>query len=127
MGDASDVLMKLRPVTFRYREDVVGSEGAQQPQYGMIAEEVAEVAPDLVAADAEGKPFTVMYHELPALLVNEAQKERRAIFELERTRAEQQRKIDEESAVIETQEHEIAALTARLARLESDTRRTAAR
>jgi len=118
MGDASDVLMKLRPVTFRYREDVVGTDDAKTPQYGLIAEEVEQVAAELVAPDAEGKPYPVKYHELPALLVNEAQKDHQAI-------AEQQTKIDQQAAVIEAQrleneaqQREIAALTTRLARIE---------
>ena len=97
MGDASDVLMKLRPVTFRYREDAVGAEEAKTTQYGLIAEEVAEVAPELVAPDLEGKPYSVKYHELPALLLNEVQ--------------EQQR-------IIEEQQQVIAALSARLDALE---------
>ena len=79
MGDSSDVLMKLRPVTFRYREDVVGKEDAKTPQYGLIAEEVEEVAPELVAPDLDGKPYSVKYQELPALLLNELQKEERVI------------------------------------------------
>ena len=68
MGEASELLMKLRPVTFRYREDAVGAEEAKTLQYGLIAEEVAEVAPELVAPDLEGRPYSVKYHELPALL-----------------------------------------------------------
>jgi len=78
MGEASDVLMKLRPVSFRYREGVAdGDDGA--PEYGLIAEEVAEVAPELVAYDKEGKPYSVRYHVLPSLLLNEMQKQQRTI------------------------------------------------
>ena len=83
MGDASDVLMKLRPVTFHYREDVVGEADAKTTQYGLVAEEVEQVAPELVAPDLEGKPYSVKYHELPALLVNEVQKQERVIQEEE--------------------------------------------
>ena len=82
MGDASDVLMKLRPVVFRYREDVVGAEDSKQTQYGLIAEEVEQVAPELVAPDLEGKPYSVKYHELPALLLNELQQQRQEIAAL---------------------------------------------
>jgi len=109
MGDSSDVLMKLRPVTFHYREDVVGAEEAKTQQYGLIAEEVAEVAPELVASDADGKPDSVKYHVLPALLLNELQKQR-AVAQ------EHQRSMEH---VIEAQQEEIAALTKRLSRVET--------
>jgi hypothetical protein len=82
MGDASDFLRKLRPVTFHYTEDAVGAEGAKAPQYGLIAEEVAKVAPELVARGADGKPYSVKYHVLPALLLNEIQKQERVIATL---------------------------------------------
>jgi hypothetical protein len=74
MGDASSRLMKLRPVTFHYKTDPDGS-----VQYGLIAEEVEKVMPELVVKDANGQPETVAYHELPALLLNEIQKEHATI------------------------------------------------
>jgi hypothetical protein len=98
MGDASDVLMELRPVTFRYRVDAVGADAANTPQYGLIAEEVAEVAPELVTPDLEGRPYSVKYHVLPALLLAQNQEQERTI---------------------EAQRHAIAALEARFAQLES--------
>ncbi len=70
MGDASDKLMKLRPVTFQYKED---SDGIQQ--YGLIAEEVQKVYPELVIEGEDGRPETVEYQVLPAMLLNELQKE----------------------------------------------------
>ncbi len=85
MADSSEVLLDLRPVTFRYREEVAGENSPRE--YGLIAEEVAEVAPVLVANDADGNPYTVRYHVLPSLLLNEMQK--------------QQRTIDGQSTVIE--------------------------
>jgi hypothetical protein len=72
MGDASDKLMKLRPVTFQYKED---SDGIQQ--YGLIAEEVEKVYPELVIDDSDGRAETVAYQVLPAMLLNEVQKEHR--------------------------------------------------
>ena len=96
MGAASEALMALRPVSFRYREDVAaGEEGAQ---YGLIAEEVAEVAPELVIHDSEGRPFTVRYHQLAPMLLNELQKQQRTI---------------------ERQQHAIELLLARTDRLET--------
>ncbi len=80
MGDGSDVLMKLRPVTFRYREEAADENLPRD--YGLIAEEVAEVAPDLVVNDEDGKPYSVRYHVLPSLLLNEVQKQREEIAAL---------------------------------------------
>ncbi|HEX5065378.1 MAG TPA: tail fiber domain-containing protein [Myxococcota bacterium] len=81
MDHASDFVMKLRPVAFEYLEEAVGAEESKETQYGLIAEEVAEVAPELIAPDAEGRPWSVKYHELPALLLNELQKQERVIAE----------------------------------------------
>jgi hypothetical protein len=82
MQGASDVLLKLRPVVFRYRAEAVGAEEAKATQYGLIAEEVEQVAPELVALDAEGKPYSVKYHVLTSLLLNELQKQERVIAAL---------------------------------------------
>jgi hypothetical protein len=71
-------LQRLRPVRFRYTTPF--ADGSRPVQYGLIAEEVAEVLPELVAFDAEGRPTTVKYHVLPALLLEEIQR-------LERERA----------------------------------------
>ena len=90
--------MALRPVTFRYREGV-GNAG-DVPEYGLIAEEVVKVAPELVAYDSEGDPYSVRYHVLPSMLLNEMQK--------------QQRRIEK----IEEQRQVIAALTSRLEKVE---------
>ena len=82
LDEAGDLLMKLHPVRFRYREDVVGAEESKATQYGLIAEEVAEVAPELVAPDLDGKPYSVKYHVLPALLLAQNQQQQRTIEEL---------------------------------------------
>ncbi len=109
MGDATDRLLDLRPVTFRYKqEQTLPSGGQVPPEYGLIAEEVAEVFPDLVVYDEKGQPFTVKYHEMAPMLLNEMKKQRRSIAKLE---AQQQ--------TIEAQQQEIAALTTRLARVET--------
>jgi hypothetical protein len=77
MGEASEKLMRLRPVTFRYND--AAEKGPHALQYGLIAEEVARVYPDLVQYDKQGKPFTVYYHLLTPMLLNELQKEHRQV------------------------------------------------
>jgi hypothetical protein len=67
MGDVGSVLAKLRPVTFRYKQAAEG--GSKPRQYGLIAEEVEEVARDLVAYNRDGSVETVRYHFLPPLLL----------------------------------------------------------
>ena len=76
MGGASDALLRLRPVTFRYKKP--DSDGSKPVQYGLIAEEVAEVYPDLVVHGKDGQVETVQYYKLDAMLLNEVQKLSRA-------------------------------------------------
>jgi hypothetical protein len=96
----------MRPVTFHYKTDTKG-----EPQFGLIAEEVAKVNPALVLPDKEGKPYTVRYDAVNAMLLNEFLKEHRRVQELEATVA-QQRKDSETTAV--RQQKQIDALTAGL-------------
>jgi endosialidase-like protein len=63
-------IYKLRPVTFAYNQDA-----SETRQYGLIAEEVEKVFPEIVVNDENGQPFTVQYHVLPVLLLNEIQKQ----------------------------------------------------
>ena len=81
MGETSERLMALRPVSFHYRKEAGGD--GQTPEYGLIAEEVAAVAPELVVHDEQGKPFTVRYHLLAPMLLNELQKQEHVIQALE--------------------------------------------
>ena len=80
MGSSTDALMALRPVTFFYKSDTAGPE--RTLQYGLIAEEVAKVYPGLLARSADGSIETVMYKYLPAMLLNEYQKQQREIAAL---------------------------------------------
>jgi hypothetical protein len=93
MADASDRLLQLRPVTFRYRQSVPS--GENPIQFGLIAEEVAEVFPDLVVFNKAGQPETVAYHLLATLLLNEFQKE----HELLRQQGEQ---LEQQRSQIQT-------------------------
>ena len=68
MGNASEVILALKPVTFRYKREL-DPEGI--PQFGLVAEQVEKVNPDLVARDDQGKPYTVRYEAVNAMLLNE--------------------------------------------------------
>ena len=114
MGDSSNALIKLRPVTFLYRPEY--DKGPRTLQYGLIAEEVAEVYPDLVAYEADGKPYTVKYQYLTTMLLNEMQKQyHRAEVQAEVIKTQQQ-EIDGLKAQFRLQN---AAFQERLVRLES--------
>jgi len=102
METASEAIMSLRPVTFRYKTDTKG-----MPQFGLIAEEVAKVNPALVLPDKEGKPYTVRYDQVNAMLLNEFLKEHRK-------NEQQESKLNEQEARIARQEEQIDALTAGL-------------
>ena len=79
MDKASEAILALKPVTFRYKKDL-DPEGI--PQFGLVAEQVEKVNPDLVARDAEGKPYTVRYEAVNAMLLNEFLKEHRKVEDL---------------------------------------------
>ena len=103
MGDSTDALMKLRPVTFLYKPEY--DKGRRSLQYGLIAEEVAEVYPELVAYGKDGKPYTVKYQYLTTMLLNEMQR--------------QYHRAEAEATVITAQQQKIDELEHRLSRLES--------
>ncbi len=81
MDKASEAILALKPVTFRYKKEL-DPDGI--PQFGLVAEEVEKVNPDLVARDDQGKPYTVRYDAVNAMLLNEFLKERRKVEELEK-------------------------------------------
>jgi hypothetical protein len=82
VGELADRLLELRPVAFRYRQHVESDPDSPE-QFGLIAEEVAEVLPELVVFDAEGRPATVKYHLLASLLLGEVQRLEERVAELE--------------------------------------------
>jgi hypothetical protein len=82
MDKASEAILALKPVTFRYKHEL-DPDGI--PQFGLVAEEVEKVNPDLVVRDAEGKVFTVRYEAVNAMLLNEFLKEHRKVEEQEAT------------------------------------------
>ena len=89
MDKASEAILALKPVRFQYKSDKTGT-----PQFGLIAEEVAKVNPDLVVPDNKGEIYTVRYDVVNAILLNEFLKEHRRNEEREATIARQQKQIE---------------------------------
>ncbi|MBI4517302.1 MAG: tail fiber domain-containing protein [Deltaproteobacteria bacterium] len=116
MGDASQGLMRLRPVIFRYKAEL---DPSRTRQYGLIAEEVAGVIPDLVVYDTAGEPETVRYHLLVPMLLNEVQKEARQIGRQRQQLEEQQTRLTEQARQIKEQAQRIEVLAARLVQVEA--------
>jgi hypothetical protein len=108
MDKASEAILALKPVTFRYKHEL-DPDGI--PQFGLVAEQVEKVNPDLVARDADGKVNTVRYEAVNAMLLNEFLKEHRKVQELEATVVQQQKDF-QETAV--HQQKQIETLTAGL-------------
>jgi uncharacterized coiled-coil protein SlyX len=90
MDKASEAILALKPVTFRYKPEI-DAKGA--PQFGLVAEDVAKVNRDLVVRDATGKPYTVRYDAVNAMLLNEFLKEHRKVAQLEATATKQEAMI----------------------------------
>ena len=92
MGRASAGLLELRPVTFRYTQ--ASTDGATPTQYGLIAEEVAEIYPDVVVYNDAGQAETVQYRKVNAMLLNEVQRQHRQIAALLTRLAAVERRLD---------------------------------
>jgi hypothetical protein len=101
MDKASDALLALKPVTFHYKSDASGA-----PQFGLIAEEVAQVSPDLVVRDENGEIYTVRYEAVNAMLLNEFLKEHRRVEDQQMKIEKQQATITELQSTIARQEKE---------------------
>src|SRR5205823_1371648 len=97
MDKASETILALKPVTFRYKHEL---DPADTLEFGLVAEEVESINPDLVARDEQGKPFTVRYDAVNAMLLNEFLKEHKT--------------VQDQGASIAELKKEIAALTAGL-------------
>jgi uncharacterized coiled-coil protein SlyX len=115
MDKASEAILALKPVTFRYKQDL-DPDGI--PQFGLVAEDVEKVNPDLVARDEQGKPYTVRYEAVNAMLLNEflkehleVQQQKATIAELRSALAQQQTDFQATAA---RQQKQIEALTAGL-------------
>ena len=111
MGKASESIHALKPVTFHYKSDSNGT-----PQFGLIAEEVAEVNPDLVVRDENGEIYTVRYDAVNAMLLNELLKEHRKV-------EEQNQRIQQQEATIAELKKQMQTVVARLKEQDSNIQR----
>jgi len=107
MDKASEAILALKPVSFRYKKEI---DASGTPQFGLVAEEVAKVSPELITRDEKGNPQTVRYEAVNAMLLNEFLKEHRKV--------EQQRKDFE--AALAQQQKQINALTAGLQKVSAE-------
>ncbi len=107
MDKASEAILALKPVTFHYKSDAKGT-----PQFGLIAEDVAKIDPDLVVREENGQPYTVRYEAVNAMLLNEFLKEHREVQGLRQADAEQKKEIAELRSTIAQQNKGMEALAA---------------
>ncbi len=98
MAKASEALLALKPVTFRYKKEVDETATAQ---FGLVAEEVAKIDPDLVVKDESGQPYTVRYEAVNAMLLNEFLKEHRKVESLAGTVSELKVALREQAALLQ--------------------------
>ena len=111
MDKLSDALFSLRPVSFRYKKQI---DPKGMSQFGLVAEEVEKVNPDLVLHDKEGKPYSVRYDQVNAMLLNEFIKEHRKVRELEATVTKQTKGLDTFAAQLKEQAAQIQKVSARV-------------
>src|SRR4030095_15790081 len=81
MDKASEAILSLKPVTFRYKKEI---DAERIPQFGLVAEDMEKVNPDLVIHDADGKVYTVRYEAVNAMLLNECLKEHRKLEQMQK-------------------------------------------
>jgi len=111
MDKASEALFSLRPVTFRYKKEI---DPAGTAQLGLVAEEVEKVNPDLVVRDKEGKPYSVRYEQVNAMLLNEFLKEHRKVEEQQSKIEKQEETITELKSTVAQHQKGMEVLTAQL-------------
>jgi hypothetical protein len=107
MDHASEAILSLRPVTFQYKSDTKG-----MMQFGLVAEEVAKVNPDLVVREADGTVYSVRYEAVNAMLLNEFLKEHRTVKDQGATITDLERKVEDLAAVVKEQAAQIQKLSA---------------
>jgi hypothetical protein len=111
MDKASEAILALKPVTFRYKHEL-DPDGI--PQFGLVAEDVEKVNADLVVRDDQGKPYTVRYEAVNAMLLNEFLKEHRKVESLEKAMAEQRKENAAMRAMLKEQAAQIQKVSAQV-------------
>jgi hypothetical protein len=111
MADASEALFALKPVTFRYNGEI---DPAHAKMFGLIAEDVAEVSPNLAVRDAKGEVVAIRFDSINAMLLNEFLKEHRRVEELQATVAQQQKGMEVLTAQLKEQAAQIQKVSAQL-------------
>jgi len=111
MEKASEAIHSLRPVSFRYKKEI---DPMRLLSFGLIAEEVAMVNPDLVTPDAQGKPQTVRYEAINAMLLNEFLKEHCKVQEQANMIAELKNEITNLASTVQDQAAQLQSVTAQL-------------
>ena len=111
MKDASRAILSLQPVTFRYKKEL---DSSGVPQFGLVAEEVAKVDPDLVINDESGKPYTVRYEAVNSMLLNEFLKEHRKVEEQAHINRQQAATNEQLKVALAKEEETIKTLAAAL-------------
>jgi len=111
MHKASEAIHALKPVSSRYHKRY---DATQTVAFGLVAEEVAEVAPDLVGHNEKGAPESVRYEQVNAMLLNEFLKEHRKVEKQEGTISQVRSTVEKQEAIIAQQQKEIRVLTASL-------------
>jgi len=106
MDKVSEAIFALEPVTFRYKKDL-DPDGI--PQFGLVAEDLAKVNPDLVVRDPSGKPYTVRYDAVNAMLLNEFLKEHRKVEKLESVLAQLTARLEEQDLKVRKMSEQLTA------------------
>jgi hypothetical protein len=111
MDNVSEALFSLKPVTFHYKKEI---DPASKSQFGLVAEEVENVNPDLVVCDKDGKPYTVRYDQVNAMLLNEFLKEHKEVEEQQATIGRLTSSAAQQQATITELKKEMGALVTEL-------------
>ncbi len=123
MEKSSEALFALNPVTFRYKKEI---DPTGTSQFGLVAEDVEKVSPDLVVRDQEGKPYSVRYDQVNAMLLNEFLKEHKKVEQQNGKLESQARKIQEEQTIITHLQKEMETVIAHSKEQDSQIQRVSA-
>ena len=115
MDSTSEAILGLKPVTFHFKSD-----NTNRPEFGLIAEEVAEVNPDLVVRDENGQIYTVRYDAVNAMLLNEFLKEHKKMREQQARITELDLRVAKQDTVIAQQQKGMEALTAQIQKVSGE-------